>query len=84
MLWVYAQGLETPGWKNKIFFLFLSILTDERFIFVSSSFRRVEIDFVVGFIMRPTIFSLIDIPSLIILYTNIKNYSFLIFCFVYP
>jgi hypothetical protein len=56
---------------------------DERFIFVSSSFRRVEIDFDVGFIVRPTNFSLIHILFLIILYTNIKNYDFLIFCFVY-
>ncbi len=47
--------------KNKVFllFLFLGILTDERFIFVSSSFRMVEIDFDVGFIVRPTNFSLI-------------------------
>jgi hypothetical protein len=47
--------LETPGWKNKIFFL--EILTDERFIFESLSFRRVEIDFDVGFIVRPTLHS---------------------------
>jgi hypothetical protein len=45
-------GLETGG-RNKVFFFhFLEILTDERFIFVSSSFRRVEIDFDVGFIIR--------------------------------
>jgi hypothetical protein len=69
--------------KNKVFFLFLGILTDERFIFVSSSFRRVEIDFDVALIMRSTNFSLIDIPSLIILYTNMKNCGFLFFCFVY-
>jgi hypothetical protein len=50
---------------------------DERFIFVTSSFRRVEIDFDVGFIMRPINFSLIDTSFLIILYTNIKNYDFL-------
>jgi hypothetical protein len=73
--------LETPGWKNKVFFL--EILTDERFIFVSLSFRRVEIDFDVGFIVRPTHFSLIDTPFLIILYTNIKDHYCLIFYFVY-
>jgi hypothetical protein len=70
------------GGKNKVFFLFLGILTDERFIFVSSSFRRAEIDFDVGFIVRPTNFSLIDTPSLIILNTNMKK-CFFIFCFVY-
>jgi hypothetical protein len=57
-------------------YFFLWILTDERFIFVSSSFKRVEIDFDVGFIVRPTNFSLIDISFLIILYTNIKNCDF--------
>jgi hypothetical protein len=56
---------------------------DEIFIFVSSSFIRTEIDFYIGFIMRPTNFSLIDTPSLIILYTDMKNCGFLIFCFVY-
>jgi hypothetical protein len=70
------------GGKNKVFFLFLGILTDERFIFVSSSFRRAEIDFDVGFIVRPTNFSLIDTPSLIILNTNMKK-CFFIFYFVY-
>jgi hypothetical protein len=71
------EGLETSGRKNKVFFFFfLGILVDERFIFVSSSFRRGEIDFDVGFIVRPTNFSLIDISSLIILYTNMKNYGF--------
>jgi hypothetical protein len=45
---------------------------DERFIFVSSSFRRAEIDFEVGFIVRPTNFSRIDTPFLIIPYANIK------------
>jgi hypothetical protein len=56
---------------------------DEIFIFVSSSFRMIEIDFDVGFIVRPTNFSLIDTPFLIILYTNIKNCDFSNFCFVY-
>jgi hypothetical protein len=56
---------------------------DGRFIFVSLNFRMVEIDFDVGFIVRPTNFSLIDTSSLIILYTNKKNCGFLIFCFVY-
>jgi hypothetical protein len=56
---------------------------DEKFIFVSVSFRRVKIDFDVGFIMRPINFSLIETPSLIIMYTNMKNGDFLIFCFVY-
>jgi hypothetical protein len=65
--------------KNKVFFHFLEILRDERFIFVSLSFRRVEIDFDIGFIMRPTNFSLIYTTFLIILYTNIKNCDFL-FC----
>jgi hypothetical protein len=74
-------GLKTSRWKNKIFFLFIQILTDERFIFISSSFRRVEIDFDVG--LRHTNFSLINTPFLIILYINIKNCVFLIFCFVY-
>jgi hypothetical protein len=74
-------GLETPRWKNKVFFL--GILTDERFIFVSLSFRRVEIDFDVGFTVRPTNFSLIETPFLIILYTNIKNYDFLFFFVLY-
>jgi hypothetical protein len=69
------------GGKNKVFFLFLGILTDERFIFVSSSFRRAEIDFDVGFIVRPTNFSLIDTPSLIILYTNMKKmFFYFLFC----
>jgi hypothetical protein len=72
-------GLETPGWKNKVFFLFLVLLTDKRFIFVSSNFRRVEIDFDVGFIVRPTKFSLIDTLFLIILYTNIKIMIFIFF-----
>jgi hypothetical protein len=62
-------------------FSFLGILMDERFIFVSSSFRRVEIDFDVGFIVRPTNYSLIDTPFLIILYTNIKIYDFFNFLF---
>jgi hypothetical protein len=66
-----------------IFFLFLGILTDERFIFISSSFIRVEIDFDVSFIVRPINFSLIDIPCLIILYTNMKSCGSLIFYFVY-
>jgi hypothetical protein len=61
------------GWKNKVFFLFLGILMNERFIFVSLSFRRAEIDFNFCFIVRPTKFSLIDTPFLIILYTNIKK-----------
>jgi hypothetical protein len=73
-------GLETPGWKNTVFFLFLVLLTDKRFIFVSSNFRRVEIDFDVGFIVRPTKFSLIDTLFLIILYTNIKIMIFFLFC----
>jgi hypothetical protein len=73
-VWVEKQGI----------FLFLGILTDERFFFVSSSFGRAKIDFDVGFIMRPTIFSLIDTPSLSILYVNMKICVFLIFCFVYP
>jgi hypothetical protein len=62
------------GEENKVFFsfLFLQILMDERFIFVSSSFRRAEIDFEVGFIVRPTNFSRIDTPFLIIPYANIK------------
>jgi hypothetical protein len=51
---------------------------DKRFIFVSLNFRKAEIDFDVGFIVRPTNFSL-NIPFLIILYTNIKNYEFFIF-----
>jgi hypothetical protein len=63
-------------------FLSLVILTDKRFIFVSSSFRRVEIDFDVGFIARPINFSLIHTPFLIILYTNIKKYDFFTFCYV--
>jgi hypothetical protein len=74
------------SWVEKtryFFFFFLGILTDGRFIFVSSSFRRAEIDFDVGFIVRPTNFSLIDTPFLIILYTNIKNCDFSNFCFVY-
>jgi hypothetical protein len=49
---------------------------NEAFIFVSSSFRRAEIDFNFGFIMRSTNFSLTDTPFLIILYTNIKKYDF--------
>jgi hypothetical protein len=68
--------LETPWWKNNVFFLFF--LMDKRFIFVSLNFRKAEIDFDVGFIVRPTNFSL-NIPFLIILYTNIKNYEFFIF-----
>jgi hypothetical protein len=70
--------LETSRWKNKVFFFFLGfvILKDERFIFISLSFRRSEIDFDVGFIMGPTNFSLIDTPFLIMLYTNIKNCDF--------
>jgi hypothetical protein len=76
-------GIETPGWKNKVFFLFLGILMDERFMFVSSSFRRAEIDFDVGFIMRHTNFSLIDTPFLIILYTNIKKLWFFNFFVLY-
>jgi hypothetical protein len=66
-----------------IFFLFLGILTDERFIFISSSFIRVDIDFDVSFIVRPINFSLIDTPCLIILYTNMKSCGSLIFYFVY-
>jgi hypothetical protein len=64
------------GEKNKLFFpfLFLRILTDERFIFVSLSFIRAVIDFDVGFIVRPTNFSLHS--SLIILYPNMKNCGF--------
>jgi hypothetical protein len=76
-------GLETPGWKNMVFFLFLRILMDERFIFISSSFRRAGIDFDIGFIIRPINFSLINTSFLIILYANIKNCDFLISCFVY-
>jgi hypothetical protein len=60
-------------------YFFLGILTDERFIFISSIFRRAEINFDVSFIIRHTNFSLIDTPFLIILYTNIKNYDFSIF-----
>jgi hypothetical protein len=62
--------------KTKVFFHFLGILTHETFIFVRSSFRRAEIDFDVGFMVRPKNFSLIDTPSLIILYTNMKNCVF--------
>jgi hypothetical protein len=51
-------------------------LMDEIFIFVGSSFRMIEIDFDVGFIVRPINFSLIDTPFLIILYINMKNYGF--------
>jgi hypothetical protein len=77
MLWVYV-GVETSKWKKirYFYFLFLGILTDERIIFISSSFRMIEIDFDVGFIMRSTNFLLTDTSSLIILYTNIKNYDF--------
>jgi hypothetical protein len=54
---------------------------DEIFIFVSSSFRMIEIDFDVGFIVRPTNFSLIDTPFLIILYINMKIIVFyFLFC----
>jgi hypothetical protein len=60
--------------ENNVFFL--GILMDERFIFVSLSFRMTEIHFDVGFIIRPTKFSLIDTPSFIILYSNLKNCDF--------
>jgi hypothetical protein len=63
MLLVYTRGLKRLGGKNKVFFIFLRILIDERFIFVSSSFIRTGIDFDVGFIVRPTNFSLIDTHS---------------------
>jgi hypothetical protein len=58
--------------EKQSIFLFLRILTDERFIFVNLSFRRVEIDFDVGFIVRSRNFSLLDTIFLIILYTNKK------------
>jgi hypothetical protein len=58
--------------EKQSIFLFLRILTDERFIFVNLSFRRVEIDFDVGFIVRPRNLSLLDTIFLIILYTNKK------------
>jgi hypothetical protein len=48
-LLVYMWG--STEWK---------ILTDERFIFVSSRFRKVEIDFDVCFIVKPTNLSLIS------------------------
>jgi hypothetical protein len=47
VVWVYV-GARTSGWKkSRYFFIFLFFfldLRDERFIFVSSSFRRAEID----------------------------------------
>jgi hypothetical protein len=49
---------------------------DERFIFVSLSFRKAEVDFDVVFIVRPLNFSLIDALSLIILYANMKICDF--------
>jgi hypothetical protein len=49
---------------------------DERLIFVSLSYRRANINFDVGFIVRPTNFSLIGILFLIILYINIINCYF--------
>jgi hypothetical protein len=78
MLLVYAWGLEMSGWKKQgvFLFLFLGILTGERFILVSSSFLRVEINFDVGFIVRAINFLLIDIPSLVILHTNLKIVDF--------
>jgi hypothetical protein len=57
-------------------YFFLFFLMDKRFIFVSLNFRKAEINFDVGFIVRPTNFSL-NIPFLIILYTHIKNVNFL-------
>jgi hypothetical protein len=77
MLWVYV-GVETSKWKKirYFYFLFLEILTDERIIFISLSFRMIEIDFDVDFIMRSINFLLTDTSYLIILYTNIKNYDF--------
>jgi hypothetical protein len=47
IVWVYAGARNVWVKKLGIFyltFLFLVILRDERFIFVSSSFRRGEID----------------------------------------
>jgi hypothetical protein len=77
-------GLETTGCEKQdifpFYFLFLRILMDETFIFVSSRFRKVEIDFDVGFIMRPTNFLLIDTSFLIIVYTNIKKIMIFLFC----
>jgi hypothetical protein len=64
-------------------YFFLGILTDERFIFISSIFRRAEINFDVSFIIRHTNFSLIDTPFLIILYTNIKKLWFFNFFVLY-
>jgi hypothetical protein len=73
----FTRGGRNVGEKIRYFlFLFLRILMDEIFIFVGSSFRMIEIDFDVGFIMRPTNFSFIDTPFLIILYINMKNYGF--------
>jgi hypothetical protein len=72
----FTHGARNAWVKNKVFFLFLGILIDERFIFVRLSFRRVEIDFDVGFIVSHANFSLIDTSFLIILYTNIKIYDF--------
>jgi hypothetical protein len=63
-------------WVKKIRYFF-RILSDKRFIFVSLSFKRAEIDFDVSFIVRFINFSLH--PSLIIPYTNIKKIVFL-FC----
>jgi hypothetical protein len=67
------------AWVEKTrYFLFLGILMDERFNFLSSSFRRAEIDFDVDFIMRTTNFSLIDTPSSIIQYRNKKTCDFFV------
>jgi hypothetical protein len=49
---VFTRGARNVGCKNKIFFIFLGIFRDERFIFVISSFGRVEIEFDAGFIVR--------------------------------
>jgi hypothetical protein len=65
MLWVYTRGLEMPRWKKQHIFSFSRDFADEKFNFVSLSFRSTEIDCDIGFIVRPTNFLLIDIPSLI-------------------
>jgi hypothetical protein len=64
-------------WVKKTRYFF-RILSDKKFIFVSLSFKRAEINFDVSFIVRFINFSLHP-PSLIIPYTNIKNFVFL-FC----
>jgi hypothetical protein len=56
------RGWKHLGGKTRYFFFFHGILTDKRFIFVSLSFRNAEIDFDLGFIVRPTNFSLAPYP----------------------